>query len=199
MVGLWALRLSGYIWLRKQGHGEDPRYQAWRQDWGKWVVIRSLVQVFLVQGSLLSVISVPAQQVMILGEVALTAVSGLGVLIWLTGLVYETVADWQLWRFKRDPQSKGKVFDQGLWRYSRHPNYFGETLVWWGICLLAVSLGVGWWVVIGPLTITFLLLKVSGVTLLEKRYHGNKSYQSYQRRTSPFIPWWPASKEEPYL
>ena len=114
----------------------------------------------------------------------------IGVLLWTLGWIFETAADYQMLRFKKNPENKGKVMDKGLWYFSRHPNYFGEVCVWWGIFL--ISINTEWATLIGilsPLLITYMLLKVSGITMLEKRYEGNDAYSIYKRTTSPFIPW----------
>jgi steroid 5-alpha reductase family enzyme len=109
-----------------------------------------------------------------------------GVLVWLVGFYFEAVGDWQLKKFIKNPENKGKIMQSGLWAYSRHPNYFGEVTMWWGIWLLNFSQN--WWTVVGPMTITFLILKVSGVPLLEKKYEGNKEFEDYKKRTSIFLP-----------
>lgn len=193
LTTIWGLRLSLHILLRNWGKGEDRRYQAWRDKRGEsfgWV---SLFTVFLTQAILLWVISLVVQ----LGQFApvpnqLTMWDVLGILVWGVGLMFEAVADWQLARFKADPNNKGKVMDQGLWKYSRHPNYFGETLIWWGLFFITFSTPTGYWAVISPITITFLLLKVSGVTLLEKDITERRpEYREYIETTSAFIPWFP--------
>jgi steroid 5-alpha reductase family enzyme len=153
--------------------------------------------VFLVQAVLLWFISLSVQ----LGQVSptpprLTALDFLGVMVWLVGFVFEAVADWQLARFKADPANRGKVMNKGLWAYSRHPNYFGETLIWWGLFLIALATPYGWWALISPVVITFLLLKVSGVTLLEKDIVERRpEYREYLETTSAFIPWFPKRKK----
>jgi steroid 5-alpha reductase family enzyme len=122
----------------------------------------------------------------------LTGLDLLGFLVWLTGFTFEAVADWQLSRFKADPANRGRVMKQGLWAYSRHPNYFGESLLWWGLFLIALATPYGWWALISPVLITFLLLKVSGVTLLEKDIVERRpEYREYLETTSAFIPWFP--------
>jgi len=116
----------------------------------------------------------------------------LGTIVWVVGFTFEAVADWQLYRFKSDPANDGKVLDQGLWAYSRHPNYFGESVIWWGLYLIALATPGSWWVIVSPLLITFLLLKVSGVTLLEKTIQESKpEYREYIKSTSAFFPWFP--------
>jgi steroid 5-alpha reductase family enzyme len=122
----------------------------------------------------------------------LTGWDGFGAAVWLIGFVFESVADWQLHRFKADPGSKGQVMDRGLWRYSRHPNYFGECLIWWGMFFIAMSVPGGWWTLISPVIITLVLLKMTGVALTERTIVEHRpGYHDYQRRTSTFIPWWP--------
>jgi steroid 5-alpha reductase family enzyme len=113
----------------------------------------------------------------------------IGIIVWLIGFYFEATADKQLKEFIKNPKNKGKIMQSGLWAYSRHPNYFGEVTMWWGIWLL--NLNPNWWTILGPLTITFLILKVSGVPLLEKKYQGNSEFEDYKKRVSVFIPWKP--------
>jgi steroid 5-alpha reductase family enzyme len=192
LVALWGLRLGLHIGIRNHGQPEDKRYRAWRQRHASTWWWRSYVTVFLLQGVLLLIISLPLWSAQSAGRSQRhLVIEAVGLLLWLAGFVCEAVSDWQLARFKRDPNNRGRVLDSGLWRYSRHPNYFGETLVWWGFFLLAVPAG-RWWVVISPLLITILLLKFSGVTLLEKTLTDEKpQYRDYVRRTHAFIPWPP--------
>jgi steroid 5-alpha reductase family enzyme len=198
LVGLttiWGIRLFVHISLRNRGKGEDPRYAAMRANHGKrfwWV---SLFTVFLLQGLLLWVVSLPLQ----LGQLApfparFTWLDGLGVLIWTVGFTFEAVGDWQLTRFLKDPANKGKVMDRGLWAYTRHPNYFGESLIWWGFYVVTLAAPGTFWGIIGPVTITFLLLKVSGVPMLEKTLREQPQYKAYMERTSAFFPWFPRGK-----
>ena len=196
LTSAWGLRLSLHIAWRNWGHGEDRRYQAWRAKRGAsfwWV---SLFTVFLIQAVLLWLVSLAVQ----IGQTSttpahLTGLDLLGSLVWVVGFTFEAVADWQLARFKADPANRGKVMNQGLWRYSRHPNYFGESLIWWGLFLIALATPHGWWALISPLVITFLLLKVSGVTLLEKDIVERRpEYREYLETTSAFIPWFPKTR-----
>ena len=198
LTTLWGLRLALYIFIRNWGHGEDRRYQAWRAQYGArfwWV---SLFTVFGLQGVLLLIISLTLQ----IGQISaiparLGVLDFLGVILWAVGFLFEAVADWQLYRFKADPENKGKVMNRGLWAYSRHANYFGESLVWWGLFLITLATPGSGWVVISPLLITVLLLKVSGVTLLEKTIVDSRpEYAEYIKSTSSFIPWFPR-KEKP--
>jgi steroid 5-alpha reductase family enzyme len=188
LVILWGLRLAFHIFFRNRGKGEDPRYQAFRADWKENTWWKSFYKVFMLQGGLMLVILFSIINIMIDSGDYLSKINQFGIVIWMIGWIFETVADYQLLRFKKNPSNKGLVMNRGLWRFSRHPNYFGEVCVWWGVFL--ISIGSGYWFVsiLSPLLITFLLLKVSGVTLLEKRYEGNDKYAEYKRKTSPFFP-----------
>jgi steroid 5-alpha reductase family enzyme len=194
LVGIWGIRLSSHIYGRNRGKPEDPRYQTWRTEWGRYAVIRAFFQIFILQGVLLYIISIPVIVLICSGTVPLNLLDALGILIWLTGFFFEAVGDSQLSQFKKNPENRGRIMDQGLWQYTRHPNYFGEVLLWWGIYVMALSVPFGWATIFGPLMITVLILKVSGITLLEERYEGNTAYQEYKRRTSVFIPF-PPRKE----
>jgi len=189
LVGAWGARLAVHIAARNLGKGEDFRYAAWRRDWGRHWVWRSYVQVFLLQGVLLYVIALAVVRINLTTGPALGWLDLAGVVVWLVGFVFEAVGDWQLVRFTRDPANRGKVMDRGLWRYSRHPNYFGEAMQWWGIWLLAAAVPGQWWTVVSPLAITWLLLGVSGVPMLERALEKRvEGYREYQRRTSVFVP-----------
>ena len=196
LVSVWGLRLAAYIGLRKRGKGEDPRYRNWRAQYGNnfwWV---SLFTVFGIQGVLLWVISLVVQAGQIAGEPAgLGWLDGAGFLVWAIGFIFEAAGDFQMARFKADPGNRGKVMDRGLWAYTRHPNYFGESLMWWGIFLITLSTPNSLWTAISPATITFLLLRVSGVTLLEKNIVERRpAYRAYIKGTSAFFPWFPGRK-----
>ena len=197
LISLWGLRLAIHIGARNWGKGEDRRYQAWRREKGERFWWISLFSVFWLQGFLLWVISL----VGLAGQRSplpdhFTLLDGLGALIWVAGFFFEALGDRQLTRFKADPANKGKVMDRGLWRYSRHPNYFGEALMWWGIFVIVLSTPGALWSVVSPLTITFLLLRVSGVTLLERTIVDTRpGYREYQEKTSAFIPWFPGKEQ----
>jgi steroid 5-alpha reductase family enzyme len=188
LVSLWAARLSVHILERNRGRGEDPRYAAWRREWGRFWVVRSYLQVFLLQGTILLVVASGIIVVNTRSGDDLGALDRVGALVVLAGLAVETVADRQLARFARDPANRGRIMDRGLWRYSRHPNYFGEAVVWWGVFLVALSVPGSWWTAVSPLLITFLLLKVSGVPMLERLMEGRPGWAEYKARTSAFIP-----------
>ena len=190
MTTVWGLRLAGYLAWRNTGHGEDYRYRAMRKRWGSRFTLVSLLTVFAFQGLMMWIVSLPVQ----LGQADATpdrlgVLAWLGVAVWVVGLVFETVGDAQLARFKADSANSGKVMDRGLWRYTRHPNYFGDACVWWGIALVAAETGTGAWGLIGAALMTVLLRRVSGVTLLEKSLvKRREGYNDYVARTSPFFP-----------
>lgn len=196
MITFWAARLAIHLAKRNWNKPEDRRYKKMRDNrptrfW--WV---SLFMVFWLQALLLWLVSLVAQ----LGQLAdspphLTWLDAAGMLLWAVGLGFEGVADHQLAKFKADPANKGKVMDQGLWGLSRHPNYFGESLIWWGIYLMALSTPNWLPALISPVLITFLLLKVSGVAMTEKSIEEHRpEYAEYKRRVSAFVPWPPKKR-----
>ncbi len=188
LVAAWALRLTIYITSRNWGEGEDHRYREIRRRNEPSFASKSLYLVFGLQAVLAWLISLPLLAAA-RSDLPLGTLDALGVALALGGIVFESVADWQLARFKRDPANRGCVLDRGLWRYSRHPNYFGECCVWWGFGALGLAAG-GWWSIVSPLLMTWLLLRVSGVSLLEKSIADRRpAYVDYVRRTSAFVPW----------
>ena len=193
LTAIWGFRLASHIFWRNRGAGEDFRYRAMRARHGKRFPVVSLFSVFAVQGLLMWVISLPLQ----IGEIAreparITWLDWMGAIVWLIGFAFESVGDLQLARFKAESKNEGKVMDRGLWRYTRHPNYFGDALLWWGFFLIAMSTPSAVWTVISPLIMTGLLMKVSGVALLEKTLMKTKpEYRDYVRRTNAFFPWLP--------
>jgi len=187
MVAAWALRLSIYITVRNHGEPEDRRYQAIRRNNEPHFWFKSLYIVFLLQGFLAWVVCLPALAA-VSGQTPPGPLDFAGLALWLVGMYFEVVGDWQLARFRRGKREAGAVLDTGLWRYTRHPNYFGEALLWWGVYLIALSAG-AWWTIFAPLLMTFLLLRVSGVALLEKDIAGRRpAYRDYIRRTNAFFP-----------
>lgn len=190
LATLWAVRLAWHITARNRGHGEDRRYQAIRGRNEPNFALKSLYLVFGLQAVLAWVVSLPLMAALA-GSAALSAIGLLGVGLWIFGILFEGIADWQLERFKADPRNHQRVMDLGLWRYSRHPNYFGEFCVWWGAWLVAASAG-GAWTIVSPLLMTVLLLRISGVTLLEQDIGLRRpGYADYANHTSPFFPWPP--------
>lgn len=193
LVTVWGGRLSLYILWRNWGEDEDYRYQEMRARHPKTFPWRSLVTVFWLQAVLLWAIAIPLLQAVISsGPSALTWLDVLGALVFAVGFGFEAVGDWQLARFKRDPHNKGEVLDRGLWRLTRHPNYFGDAAVWWGLFLIAAATPGSLWTIYSPAVMTFLLMRVSGVSLLEQRLREAKpAYRDYVERTSAFFPWFP--------
>lgn len=191
LVTLWGVRLAAHIYLRHRGQAEDPRYVAIRRRHGEPFWWRSLFIVFWLQAALAWFISLPIFAVAYgRGPAAVTAADVAGVLLFAIGFAFETIGDYQLERFRSLPANRGRVLDTGLWRYTRHPNYFGDALLWWGLYLIAASAPGAWLMVASPLLMTFLLLRVSGVTLLERGLVASKpAYADYIARTSPFLPW----------
>ena len=193
LVTVWGLRLSLYILSRNWRKPEDFRYAQWRRESGANWWWFSFFKVFLLQGVLLWIICAPliAAQA-IPGPSRLGILEGLGGVVWAVGFFFESAGDWQLARFKADPANRGKLMDRGVWRFTRHPNYFGDSAQWWGFYLIAAATGWGALTIFSPILMTFLLVRVSGVGLLEKTLKNEKpGYREYIERTSGFVPWFP--------
>ena len=192
LITLWGVRLATHITLRKRSEqGEDARYRQWRDSWGDTFVWRSFLQIYLLQGSVIYIVALPLLLTISDPGGPLGWLDLLGVLIWLLGFVYESVGDWQLLRFKTDEQNRGRIMRYGLWKTTRHPNYFGEATLWWGVFLIALSTPAGWMALISPVLIDFLLLKVSGIPMLEAKYADNPEFEAYKKVTNAFFPWFP--------
>lgn len=194
LAAIWALRLTGYLTWRNHGQPEDRRYRAIRERNEPGFRWKSLYLVFGLQAALAAIIALP-----LLGAIAaprpLGILDAIGVLLWLTGFAFEAIGDWQLARFKADPRHRGRVMAGGLWRYTRHPNYFGECCLWWGFFVIALA-GGAWWSLVSPLLMTVLLLKISGVALLERDIAERRpEYRDYAMRTPAFLPWFPRTVE----
>jgi steroid 5-alpha reductase family enzyme len=187
LVTIWGLRLAFHIYSRNKGKAEDYRYNKWRQDWGKWFYLRSYFQIYILQGIFLFLISLPVLFINNLPS-SINIFSFVGFIVWLIGFYFEVVGDYQLSEFIKNPNNKGKLMTSGLWQYTRHPNYFGEVTQWWSIFIIALSVHNGWISIIGPITITFLILKVSGIPMLEKKMEKNPEFLDYKNKTSMFIP-----------
>lgn len=193
LTTLWGLRLALHIGFRNLGKPEDYRYAKWREENGPRWWWRSFLQVFLLQGFLMWIISAPLIAAQTSGFPAiLSPLDHVGASLWTLGLLFETIGDLQLTRFKADPSNQGRLLTTGLWKYTRHPNYFGEAVVWWGIYVVALAAG-AWWTVFSPILMTWLLLRVSGVSMLERRMRLKPGYEEYMRKTSAFLPWFPKS------
>lgn len=187
VITVWAVRLSVFITLRNLGQAEDRRYQAIRADNEPGFWLTSLYLVFGLQAILAWIISLPLLGV-VLGGAPLGWLDFAAVALWLFGFGFEAIGDQQLARFNADPRNQGRVLDTGLWRYTRHPNYFGEACIWWAYYLFALAAG-AWWTIIGPLLMTYLLLRISGVSLLERDIGERRpAYSDYTRRTNAFFP-----------
>ncbi len=189
LVTVWGMRLAIYLGWRKYGEEEDRRYAKMRERFGDsfwWV---SLFVIFLLQGALMWFISLTVQSGMHFSQPdGIGWVAAVGIALWCTGLFFETVGDYQMARFKARDDSDGEVMNKGLWRYTRHPNYFGDFCVWWGIYLVAGP-AASWWTIASPLVMAFLLLKVSGVSMLENDIEERRpGYAEYKRRTNAFFP-----------
>jgi steroid 5-alpha reductase family enzyme len=196
VAGLWGVRLSIRILLRNLKKTEDYRYKKWREQWGGWFYVRSYFQVYILQGLLMLVVGYPFVHASVYGvdfvpDLFLLA----GLLVWGVGYFFEVVGDFQLDRFLKNPNNKGKIMKYGLWKYSRHPNYFGEVTMWWGIWLMILVLPMSWVALVSPLMITFLILKVSGIPLLEEVFANNPEFQEYKKFTSAFFPLPPKNHE----
>lgn len=191
LISIWGFRLSYHILKRNWGKPEDFRYANWRKEWGKWVIPRALIQVYLLQAIFMWLISfsllwLPERQGLNWGWMA-----SAGLLVWIVGFSFEAIGDAQLRAFIKKPENKGHVMTQGLWKFTRHPNYFGEAVQWWGLFLIALDAGGAIWAIISPLTITLLIRFVSGVPLLERKYKERAEFQAYAARTPIFFPWFP--------
>jgi steroid 5-alpha reductase family enzyme len=191
LVCIWGIRLTYHIFKRNAGKPEDYRYAKWRKEWGKWLVPRAFLQIFMLQGALMLVIAYPVIMNNASNKVGFGALETVGLAIWIVGFIFESLGDKQLKDFIAKRKNKALVMKEGLWKYTRHPNYFGEVTMWWGIFLISLSSPSGIYGIISPITITFLILYVSGVPLLEKRYKDNEDFQAYAKITSKFIPWFP--------
>lgn len=188
-VFLWALRLFLYLGTRVLSHTtEDRRYLEMRQNWGEDWRLSSYLKVFLFQGFLMLVNASPVIWMMARPVEANLGPVWLGLGLWIFGFAFESLSDWQLKKFKNQPQNKGRLLTTGLWSWSRHPNYFGEITQWWGLYVMALSVPYGWLTILGPLMITFFLLKISGIPLLEKAMENRPGFAEYKARTSLIIP-----------
>lgn len=191
LVTIWSMRLGIHLFLRNRGKGEDPRYKAMRSrhETGFWW--KSLFIVFHLQALIMLVVSIPLQAAILNphGDVSIPLII-VGLAVWIAGFLFETISDRQKMRFKADPKNRNRVLDEGLWRYSRHPNYFGDFLVWWGFYALSLAVDLNnWWTLLGPILMSYLLISVSGVKLLERSLKDSKpGYMDYLKKTSAFIP-----------
>jgi steroid 5-alpha reductase family enzyme len=194
LVTVWGLRLSLHIYIRNKNKTEDYRYKAWRDAWGSYFFIRSYLQVYLLQGVFLLIIISPVIHAAVAEKLQWNIFTWIGVSCWIIGFYFQAAADRQLAVFKSYKGNKGLIIQTGLWKYSRHPNYFGEILMWWSIFLITIPFINSFYFIVSPLTITLLLVFVSGVPMLEKKYEGNPAFEDYKKRTSMLIPLPPRKK-----
>lgn len=194
LTTLWGIRLGTHIGIRKLKHkGEDFRYKNWRETWNNFI-LRSYFQIFMLQGLMMFIISIPMIVISSNTSDELSIVTAIGIIIWSIGFLFEAVGDYQLTKFiqKKKTHNDDKNFPQimktGLWKYTRHPNYFGETVLWWGLFFIALNFEYGILTIISPLVIGFLMLRVSGIPMLERKYKDNKEFQEYAKKTSAYFP-----------
>lgn len=189
MICLWSIRLIAYVYTRYTG--KDPRFVSWKWEGFKALIINS----FWVFGQII-MIAIMSNPVITINQysnmpeaLSLSFFDTIGIIIWILGYCYESISDYQLSQFMKNPKNKGHVMQSGLWHYSRHPNYFGESVMWWGIYCMSLSVPYAWMTILAPVTITFLLVYVTGIPLLENSMANNSEYQEYKQHTSKFIPW----------
>lgn len=184
---IWGSRLTFHLFKRNWNKSEDFRYANWRKEWGRLVHVRAFFQVYLLQGAIMLLVALP---IIVTNSSAAQAswIVYVGLVLWVIGFLFEAIGDAQLKKFISNPDNRGKLMTKGLWRYTRHPNYFGEFVMWWGIWLISVSTGYGAYTIVSPLLLTFLLLFVSGIPMLEKKYQGRPDWEAYAKATSAFIP-----------
>lgn len=178
LIGIWGGRLTYHIFMRNKNKKEDPRYEQFKDS--------PYVKVFMVQGGLMLLVAMP----ILMTVPGWTLLNSIGAWIWMAGFAIESIADWQLKQFIGNPKNKGKIMDRGLWAYSRHPNYLGEIIMWWAIFIVSLGGGKSILGIIGPLTISYLIIFVSGIPLLEKKYAGNKEFEAYKKRVPVIVPGW---------
>ncbi len=190
LVTIWGLRLTFYVLWRNAGKGEDFRYAKWRRESGDSWWWRSYFKVFLLQGLIMWVVAAPLTAIQTPGAIdVLGILDFVGIAVWVVGFIFESVGDAQLARFKANLENKGQVLRTGLWRYTRHPNYFGDSTQWWGFYILALASG-AWWTILSPILMTYLLVNVSGVAMLERTLKFSKpGYEDYIQETNTFFPW----------
>jgi steroid 5-alpha reductase family enzyme len=186
LVYIWGLRLSFYITYRHWGKPEDHRYQTIRQNNEPYFAYKSLYLIFIFQAVVAWIIAIPLYYA-IISDQSWSWLDWVGLGLWTVGFCFESIADYQLWSFKKKEINRGKICTTGLWRYTRHPNYFGEFLIWWGFFCLSLSPG-QYFTIISPIIMTFLLMKFSGVALLEKTMVQRNGYEDYIKQTNAFFP-----------
>lgn len=196
LVCVWGIRLAVYLGIRSIGRGEDFRYAEFRRQWGNRAALIAFFRVFMLQGLIMLALAYPIIRVHTEPSGgSLDAAAYAGLAVWIVGFTFQVVGDAQLRRFKQQRRNKEEVLKEGLWRYTRHPNYFGEAAMWWGIAIIMLPVPGGWGAWISSLLINLLLLKVSGVPFLDRRYADNPAYQQYKKETNRFVPWFPKTEQ----
>ncbi|MFW9829541.1 MAG: DUF1295 domain-containing protein [Candidatus Thorarchaeota archaeon] len=202
LVFIWAVRLGTYVFIRNRGKPEDYRYREMRERWKTNIVLKSFIRVYIFQGIVIFIVAFPVWFVnMSINPPLLNLLSFVGVTlwlgggVWLIGFLFETIADYTLYKFLQKPENKGKIMDKGVWKLSQHPNYFGEVTQWWGLYIIALAIPFGFISILGPIFITYMIIKVSGIRLLDKRFETDDKYSEYKQRTSVFFPWFPKKKK----
>jgi len=188
LITVWGARLTYHILKRNFKKKEDFRYVEMRKKWGKHQMLGALLQVYLLQAFFMYVVSLPLIFSFYLPNNIFNIFTSLGILIWIIGFLFESIGDKQLKDFLKNPINKGKIIESGLWKYTRHPNYFGEATMWWGIFIISLYSPLSLFTIVSPIVITYLLLFVSGVPLLEKHFENNELYKEYAKKTSKFFP-----------
>lgn len=203
LICLWGLRLTIYFYIRLKP-GPNPKYLNWQNKWGNFIVFLISLSWIFGQSILLFIMSTPSIVINLSTKPGLNWLDIAATITWLIGFYFETVGDYQLYQFMKNPsnksdksrsdKSRNKILNTGLWRYSRHPNYFGEIVMWWSVYLIAISVSYGIFTIIAPLTITILLRYITGVPAIENQMSDNPKYQKYQKTTNMLIPWWPKNR-----
>ena len=188
LITVWGTRLTYHILKRNLKKKEDFRYVEMRKKWGNHQMLGALLQVYLLQAVFMYIVSLPLMFSFYLPNSTFNIFTSLGILIWIIGFLFESIGDKQLKNFLKNPINKGKIIESGLWKYTRHPNYFGEATMWWGIFIISLYTPYALLTIISPIVITYLLLFVSGVPLLEKHFENNELYKEYAKKTSKFFP-----------
>ena len=188
LVSIWGGRLSLYILLRSRNKKEDFRYNNWRKEWGKSFVWRSFLQVFLLQAIFLYIIALPILFITGVSNAQISVWSICGVVIWVIGFAFQSIADAQMAKFRKNKTAADSIIQTGLWKYSRHPNYFGEVLMWWGVFIIVFPFSGSFYYIVSPIMITLLIRYVSGVPMLEEKYKDNVAFQEYKKKVPALLP-----------
>ena len=197
LVSLWGIRLAYHVAARNLGKPEDYRYVDMRKRWGKkFVRTKAFFNVYFLQMVFMYIISLTIITINKSNNESFNILDFVGILVWIVGYIFEVLGDYQLKMFIKNPSNKGKLMKYGLWKYTRHPNYFGEATMWWGIFLMALSVNGGVYTIVSPILITYLIVFISGVAMLEKKYKKREDFREYMKETNAFFPWFPKKRSE---